>query len=154
VQRSQRLKRFELLPMSIIQQQLADLCKRFKVDILYAFGSRAAEAKTSVENNVPLDRFVKSDLDIGVKTGSTVRLSLDDKVNLTQTLEDIFDISRVDLIDLKQADPFLALDIVKGELLYSRDDDVQAEYELFILRRAGDLAYYARGRWNQILGIE
>ncbi|MFW9916762.1 MAG: nucleotidyltransferase domain-containing protein [Candidatus Thorarchaeota archaeon] len=140
--------------MNTIQQQLVYLCKQFKVDFFYAFGSRAVEVKASVENNVPLDEFMKSDLDIGVKTRPDVRLSLDDKVQLTQALEDIFDISRVDLIDLKQADPFLALDIVKGELLYSRDDDVQAEYELFILRRAGDLAYYARGRWNQILGIE
>lgn len=140
--------------MNTIQQQLADLCKRFRVDILYAFGSRAVEAKTSAKNNSPLDGVLESDLDIGVKTGPGARLSLNDKVNLTQTLEDMFDVSRVDLIDLKQADPFLALDIVKGELLYTRDDDVQAEYELFVLRRAGNLAVYARERWNQILGIE
>jgi len=140
--------------MTIIQQQLGDLCKRFNVDILYAFGSRAAEAKASVRNNVALDRSLKSDLDIAVKSRADVRLSLGDKVNFTQRLEDIFDISRIDLIDLRQADTFLALDIVKGEVLYSRDDDVEAEYELFVLRRAGDLAHYARGRWNQILGIE
>ena len=140
--------------MTIIQQQLGDLCKRFNVDILYAFGSRAAEAKASVRNNVALDRSLKSDLDIAVKSRADVRLSLGDKVNFTQRLEDIFDIARIDLIDLRQADTFLALDIVKGEVLYSRDDDVEAEYELFVLRRAGDLAHYARGRWNQILGIE
>ena len=140
--------------MTIIQQKLGDLCKRFNVDMLYAFGSRAAEAKASVRNNVALERSVKSDLDIGVKSRTDVRLSLDDKVSLTQRLEDIFGISRIDLVDLRQADTFLALDIVKGELLYSRDDDVEAEYELFVLRRAGDLADYARGRWNQILGTE
>jgi predicted nucleotidyltransferase len=136
-----------------IQQQIGDLCKRFDVDMLYAFGSRAVEAKESVHNNVTLDRSVKSDLDIGVKTRADVQLSLGDKVNFTQRLEDIFDISRIDLVDLRQADTFLALDIVKGELLYSCDDDVEAEYELLVLRRAGDLAHYARRRWNQILGI-
>jgi hypothetical protein len=42
--------------VNTIQQQLAQLCKRFNVDMLYAFGSRAAEANASVPNNVVLDK--------------------------------------------------------------------------------------------------
>jgi hypothetical protein len=60
-------------------------------------------------------------------------------------------VGRVDLVILGEADPFLALDIIRGELLYCADKDVEAEEELHVLRRAGDLAPYARERWKQIL---
>lgn len=54
-------------------------------------------------------------------------------------LEDLLQVGRIDLILLPEADPFLALDIIKGELLYTDDPDQQARHELFVLRRAGDL---------------
>ncbi|MFH0788205.1 MAG: hypothetical protein V2B13_11410 [Pseudomonadota bacterium] len=66
-------------------------------------------------------------------------------------LEDLFKIQRVDLVVLKEAGPFLALDILNGEFLYCVDLDRQAEEELYVLRRAGDLAYYERERRKMIL---
>ena len=57
----------------------------------------------------------------------------------------------MDLILLPEADPFLALDIIKGELLYCADPDRQAEDELYVLRRAGDLAGFQRERIDQII---
>lgn len=57
----------------------------------------------------------------------------------------------MDLVILPEADPFLALDVIRGELLYCADRDAQAEQELQVLRRAADLAPYARERWEQIL---
>lgn len=40
------------------------------------------------------------------------------------------------------AAPFLALDIIRGDLLYSRNQDEQVEFELYVLRRAGDLVNF------------
>lgn len=140
--------------MNHLRNKLTELCNRFHVDAMYAFGSRAQEVKKCLEEDLGLDEASRSDLDIGVKAPAHVTLPLDVKVAITQELEDLFGVSRVDLVDLKQADPFLALDIIKGEILYSRDDDVQAEHELFVLRRAGDLAYFARDRWNRILELK
>jgi len=60
----------------------------------------------------------------------------------------------VDLVVLSEADPFLALDVIRGELLWCVDPDVQAEDELYILRRAGGLAPYARERCRLILSGE
>jgi hypothetical protein len=57
----------------------------------------------------------------------------------------------VDLVVLPEADPFLALDVIRGELLTCADADAQAEDELYVLRRAGDLARFARERWRLIL---
>jgi predicted nucleotidyltransferase len=134
-----------------IQNKLAELCKRFDVYTLYAFGSRAQEAKRCLDTNAPLDQAMNSDLDIGVKTGKDVPLTLQEKVSLAQGLEELFDVSRVDLIDLKQADAFLAADVIRGERLFSLDEYESDEYDLFVLRRAGDLAYLERQRMDIIL---
>jgi len=72
-------------------------------------------------------------------------------VRLTIDLEDLLGVCRVDLVILSEASPFLALDVISGEQLYSPDLDRAAEYELYILRRAGDLAYFERQRRKQIL---
>jgi len=60
-------------------------------------------------------------------------------------------VDRVDLIVISEADPFLAVEIVRGELLFCEDLDRQAENELYILARAGDLARYRRERVESIL---
>ena len=66
-------------------------------------------------------------------------------------MEDLFDVERVDLVLLPEADPFLALDIIRGELLYTRDPNQQARYELYVLRRAGDLLPFQKIRTRMIL---
>lgn len=66
-------------------------------------------------------------------------------------LEELFQTDRVDLVILPEADPYLALDIIRGELLYSQDRDQQARYELFALRRAADLLPFKKERIRMIL---
>jgi hypothetical protein len=41
-------------------------------------------------------------------------------------LEDLLEVNRVDLVILPEADPFLALEVIRGELLYSEELDRQA----------------------------
>ena len=40
---------------------------------------------------------------------------------------------------------------MSGELLCCTDPIREAEYQLFVLRRAGDLAFFARARRQQLL---
>ena len=49
------------------------------------------------------------------------------------------------------AGAFLALAVVSGELLYCDNATEQAEYELYVLRRAGDLLPLERTRRELIL---
>ncbi len=77
-----------------------------------------------------------------------------DKAMIAMRLEDLFSIARVDLVMLPDADPFLAAEIVRGERIYCRDTYVVDEYELYILRRAGDLAPLERDRISLILGVQ
>ncbi len=52
---------------------------------------------------------------------------------------------------LAEADPFLSLEIIRGELLYTNDPDRQARHELYILRRAGDLMPFKKERMRMIM---
>jgi hypothetical protein len=73
------------------------------------------------------------------------------RVRFTMELEDLFEVGRVDLVLLPEADPYVALDVIRGELLYTQDPDRQARYELYVLRRAGDLLPFKKERMRMIL---
>jgi predicted nucleotidyltransferase len=131
---------------------LKELCLQFKVDILYVFGSRAAEVKDWLEESGTALTPGPADVDIGVKAVRGVTLSVNDKVHLALALEDLLGVTRVDLVCLAEADPFLAANVVRGERLYASDTYRADEYELYVLRRAGDLAPLERERLALILG--
>jgi len=129
---------------------LPEFCQRFGVQALYAFGSNADKAAALLKGEGSAPK-IEGDLDIGVLLPFHVRLSVAEKVELAQALEDLFGVERVDLVLLSEANPFLALDIVDGERLFCADPDGTAEYELYVLRRAGDLEYFERERRRLIL---
>lgn len=134
-----------------LKEELAALCRRHRVEALYAFGSRSREIAQRVLSGESLPKGSTSDVDIGVLPRQGAVLDARDKVRLMADLEDLFRVGRVDLVVLPEASAFLAVDIIRGELLYDEEPDRSAEYELYVLRRAGDLAHYERERIERIL---
>jgi prevent-host-death family protein len=133
---------------------LARLCEGFRVCILYAFGSRAGEVREWMAGERSSLPPGPADVDVGVKAALGTCFSVDDKVHLALALEDLFGVSRVDLVTLSDADPFLAANIVRGERLYARYIFQADEHELQVLRQAGDLAPLERERMFHVLGGE
>lgn len=107
---------------------------------LYLFGSRATgEARKG------------SDIDLGalfLRSPEVLEL-----VGLQERLAEALG-GQVDLIDLGTASPYLALDVVRGERLYCRDPDACDAFDLYVLRRAADLAPFERQRRRMVLGLE
>jgi predicted nucleotidyltransferase len=132
--------------------KLEAIARDYGLAAVYVFGSRAGEIAALARGQEIMTRSPRSDIDIGIQPGKHRPLSAEDRVKLTIEMEDLFDAKRVDLVILPEADPYLALDIIRGELLHCADADEEAEYELFVLRRAADLAPYAREKWREILG--
>jgi predicted nucleotidyltransferase len=122
------------------------ICRRYRVEILYAFGSRASEIKALAEGNGKESDSKHSDADIGVKLAPGATLSVMEKVRLALELEDLLGLSRIDLALLSEVDAFVAANIIRGERLYCDDGRRADEYDLYILRRAGDLAFLERER--------
>lgn len=140
--------------MSELENALAEICRRFGVVSLYAFGSRGREIAARVAGEPPQPGRSGADLDIAVHPALGALSDSRDRVALLQALEGIFEVSRVDLVVLPEAGPFLAADAVRGELLYCDDEDRQAREELYYLARAGDLAPFQKARLEGILSGE
>ncbi len=130
---------------------LKKLCDSYGVHDIYAFGSRAGEIIAWIRGDKVHSAYPASDVDIGILPLSSTKWDAERKVNFSMELEDFFAVSRLDLVLLTEAEPFLALDIIRGELLYTIDADEQARYELFVLRRAGDLLPFKKERIRMIL---
>ena len=134
------------------EKHLAAICREFSIAIVYAFGSRAKEAYSWIRNETEKMRASCSDLDIGVLPMPGVKASPKQKVELCSRLEDFFGVSRVDLVFLPEAPPFLASRIIQGQRLYAADEYQADEYDLYILRRAGDLMPFHRERLRLLFG--
>jgi predicted nucleotidyltransferase len=103
----------------------------------YLFGSRGRREETE-----------QSDVDIGVLFRHEE--SLQEVLLLEDALEQRLGLP-VDLIDAGKASAFLALDILRGERVFCADLDRCDEFELYVMRRAGDLAPFERERRRLLL---
>lgn len=123
------------------RRQIIDVLQRHPPIVgAYLFGSRAhGEERTG------------SDVDLAVYGDRP--LDLDELVGLETELERAAGLP-VDVIDLRRADTFLALEAIRGERIFERDGRRLDELDLEILRRAGDLAPFERARRAQLLGTE
>ena len=135
-----------------LREALNAICRRHDIVGLYVFGSRGEEITARVRGDGVTEPRADSDLDVGVVPASEADFGVIARVRLAQALEALFDVPRVDLVVLPEADPFLAANVIRGERLYARDEYAADEYNLHILRRAGDLASLERERIALILG--
>ena len=134
-----------------LQEQLREICDRHSIDLVYAFGSRACEVRDFLYGIGKIDKGTTSDVDIGIKASlKHGAMSVREKVEVAAEMEDLLGFGRVDLVILSEADPFLSANIVRGERIFSNDSYAADEYELYILRRAGDLAPLERERLSMV----
>lgn len=139
--------------MNVSDNKLAELCIQYEVLDLYVFGSRAKEIQARIHGrpfSCAASETSESDVDFGVLPKDATSWGIGKKVDFAAALEDLCRVRRVDLVVLPEADPFLAADIISGELLYTSDPDRQARYELYVLRRAGDLLPFKKDRVRKI----
>ena len=136
------------------REALAEICSRHRVRSLYLFGSRAREAARWLRGETLVMGCGGSDLDVAVLPDPARHWDIQAKVRFAARLEDFFGVGRVDLGLLPEMDPFVAVEAIDGERVYAQDPDLADEYELYILRRAGDLMPFERHRINVLLGRE
>ncbi|MBI5183087.1 MAG: nucleotidyltransferase domain-containing protein [Nitrospinae bacterium] len=142
---------FRIDMKSKILEHIQTLCQHYQIDSLYVFGSQAKEVFQYVHGSSRMSDRKGVDVDVGVLPAKYYVLNPKERIRLTIDMEDLLEVCSVDLVVLSEISPFLALEVIKGELLYTADPDQTAEYELYVLRVAGDLAYFEYQRRGQLL---
>ncbi len=147
---------------------LEAICRENGVAILYSFGSRARETLAWLDDPAAVLAPGPSDVDIGVKpvwspprSGGwgwrqpepDVKMDWKAEVALAQALEDFLGVQRVDLVNLDNANPYLAAEVIHGERLYAEDEYGADNYDLYILRQEADLAPLEEEMARLLLGI-
>ena len=126
------------LPSVLIDALARVATTRPDIRALYVFGSQATGTARP-----------DSDVDVGVLYTSRQPLTL--TLQLEHEIEQ--DLGRkVDVVDAAAAGAFLALEIVRGERIFCRDPTEADLFELYVLRRAGDLLPFERER-QALLGL-
>jgi predicted nucleotidyltransferase len=126
-----------LVPDDVIRKLHAVAASRPHVRALYVFGSRVTGTARP-----------ESDLDVGVLF--TAPQPLEATLLLEEALEQAIGL-RVDLVDVARSGAFVALDIVQGERVFTRHPVETDHFELYVLRRAGDLLPFERARRAMLL---
>jgi predicted nucleotidyltransferase len=137
-----------------VQRELARIAERYRLSSLYVFGSREKEVAELVRQRVGSLKRSTADVDIAVLPEPSVILNVREKIEVILELEQLFGAPKVDLVVLPEADPFLAVNAIRGERIYCDDQHRADEYELYILRRGGDLLPLERERIRIIMGGE
>ena len=108
-----------------------------RVVAVYLFGSQANGSATA-----------ESDVDLGILFDS--RVGIADRVRLEARFAEALS-KKVDLVDVGHCNAFLALAVISGERLFCTNIVACDEFELYVMRRAGDLAPFERERRRMLL---
>ena len=132
---------------------LGALCREHSVAILYSFGSRAKELLAWLNDPEAILAPGPSDVDLGIKPLPATEFNWKTEVALEQALQDLLGVERIDLVNLDNVNPFLAAEVVHGERLYAKSEYAADNFDLYILRQEGDLAFLEDERARLLLGI-
>jgi predicted nucleotidyltransferase len=133
-----------------MREQIQKFASQHRIQIIYAFGSRAKEALAVIEGKIAGFSPGPSDLDLGIKPSKP--LNVEEKVKIAIFFEDLFRLLRVDVVAIPEVSALLALEIVRGEILFTQDPTFEAEYQLYIMKKAADLLPHERAKQSMIMG--
>ncbi len=126
---------------------LKDLCKKYKIGLVYLFGSQKEKAYQLLKNNddynIKIDDPL-TDIDVGI----VFLFDLDNikhryklYASIYNELEELFKPYKLDLVFLQETHSVFQTEALKGICVYSESESFKDEYEMMILRRAADFKY-------------
>ena len=125
-----------------MQKVLADIAHRYRLDLVYAFGSQADAVMALVTKGTAPTRPIHSDADIGVVFAGGLPPAGRERgityARLCLELSDLLDPFKVDLVFLQENHSVFQAEAIKGHCLYASSLEVRERYEEMILRRAAD----------------
>lgn len=96
-----------------LDSKIEKLCKKYKIDLLYLFGSYATKSTGTL-----------SDLDLAYYSQHKVK-----ELDFLAELQELFEEEAIDLVNLKNAPLPLIHRVLKGKCLYASSIKVKIEFE-------------------------
>lgn len=125
-----------------MRKALADIARRYGLDLVYAFGSQADAIVALVAKGTIPARPIRSDADIGVVFAGGLPPAGRERAvtyaRLHLELSDLLDPFRVDLMFLQENHSVFQAEAIKGHCLYASLREIRERYEEMVLRRAAD----------------
>ena len=123
-----------------MRETLAELLRKYRVKIVYLFGSRKETGTAFLAGEVQKIEE-GSDLDIGVVFNELPKRPFEVYGELYADLSILFEPFMVDLVFLQETDALFQYEAIKGELVYCEDELFLDDYEEMVMKRAADLSY-------------
>lgn len=134
--------------------ELACLCHKYGVALIYLFGSQAQAGAKILTGEKVVIKDPLTDLDVGIVTKEPLpklpqRLKF--YAALYNDLEDLFKPFRLDLALLEENHSVFQLEAIKGVCVYQISEENQDIYEMMILRRAADFRPFLEKYLQEVL---
>jgi len=134
--------------------QLANICRRNGVALVYLFGSQArAGARILAGENV-VTRDPLADLDVGIVTEKPLLPPPRRRkfyAGLYNDMEELFKPFCLDLVLLEENHSVFQLEAIKGICAYQVSQDKRDDYEMMVLRRAADFRPFLEKYLQEVL---
>lgn len=118
----------------IIKKQLIDFFRAGRsISAVYLFGSRA-------HGNIG----ALSDYDLGILLNNTVKKEdfFDLKIRLINCISSILKTDALDIVILNEATVNIGMSVIKGILIFEKDENERIAFELKVMREYKDRTYY------------
>ncbi len=116
-------------------EEIAKICMEFRVSCLVLFGSMAKE-----------ETCVKGDIDIAVLMEDS-SFEADQEIKLFNTLVNLFQTGRVDLVVLNRASPLLLKEVaISGKPLYEQKEGIFDRFQIKAIKKYLDSKKFSRLR--------
>jgi len=128
------------LSLKVDKQKLKGVARKFKLDLIILFGSKARHQQKK-----------SSDLDLAVRTGIKER-GFEWEFGLIRALVESLNEANLDLIILNEADSLLLFEIAsEGVPLYEKEEGLFVDFQVYAVKRNNDARKFYRLEEEYIL---
>ena len=119
------------------KMELLRICEGYQILAVYLFGSMANEGVALLDDKLPVNVDPLADLDVGVvflRPVSDPKERVKLYKRLYTNLSDLFYPLPLDLVILQETGVIIQSEAIRGQLIYSRDDDQRTDYEERVIK--------------------
>jgi len=134
--------------------QLAKICYKHGVVLVYLFGSQAREGARILAGDEVVIKDPMADLDVGIVTEKPLLPPSRCKkfyAGLYNDMEDLFKPYYLDLVLLEENHSVFQLEAIKGICVYQVSQEKRDNYEIMVLRRAADFKPFLEKYLQEVL---